>query len=256
MVTSIPSLVMPDKFYEGCLVGKQSRKRKYEVFSIFKRFKVLVENQSEKKIKVLQTNGDGEYTSKIFEELCAKHNIDHEVTAPYTTQHNGIVESRNKTILDIARCDATNKPLVSYGFDEESSERKEIPSNCVLVTVEVEVENSESVANTSQRTLITRVLPARLQYYEVVGDDEVTPDGNLVHFALLIGVEPINYNEALKNKNWKATMIEELQAIERNNTWELVKLPTHIKVIEVKWVFKLKHNPDGSITRHKARLVD
>ena len=32
-------------------------------------------------------------------------------------------------------------------------------------------------------------------------------------------------------------------------------MPTQIKAIKVKWVFKLKHNVDGSITRHKARLV-
>ena len=64
-------------------------KRKDEVFEIFKRFKILVENQSEKKIKVLRTDGGGEYTSKIFEQLCAEHGIDHEVTNPYTPQHNG-----------------------------------------------------------------------------------------------------------------------------------------------------------------------
>ena len=50
-------------------------------------------------------------------------------------------------------------------------------------------------------------------------------------------------------------MVEELQAIERNNTWELVELSAHTKAIKVKWVFKLKHNVDGSIVRHKARLV-
>lgn len=50
-------------------------------------------------------------------------------------------------------------------------------------------------------------------------------------------------------------MVEELQAIERNYTWELIELPTHTKFIEVKWVFKLKNNLDGSIARHKAILV-
>lgn len=50
-------------------------------------------------------------------------------------------------------------------------------------------------------------------------------------------------------------MVEELQAIKRNNTLELVKLPTHTKAIKVKCVFKLKYNPDRSIVRHKARLV-
>lgn len=50
-------------------------------------------------------------------------------------------------------------------------------------------------------------------------------------------------------------MIEEFQAIERNNTWELVVLLAHTKAIKMKWVFKLKHIPDGSIARYKERLV-
>lgn len=68
----------------------------------------------------------------------------------------------------------------------------------------------------------------------MTGDDEVTTYGELVHFALLTSVEPINFSEALKNKQWKSSMVKELQAIERNNTWELVGLPTHTKVIKVK----------------------
>lgn len=65
-------------------------KRKDGVFAIFKRFETLLENQSEKKIKVLRTDGGGEYTSKMFEEFCAEHGIDHKVIAPYMLQYNGI----------------------------------------------------------------------------------------------------------------------------------------------------------------------
>ena len=65
-------------------------KRKDKVFEIFKRFKKLIKNQSEKKIKVMQTDGGGEYISKIFGEFYVEHDNDHEVTAPYTPQHNGI----------------------------------------------------------------------------------------------------------------------------------------------------------------------
>ena len=75
-------------------------KRKDKVFEIFKRFKILVENQSEKKIQ----DGDDEYTSKMFEDFYVEYGVDHEVTSPYTPQHNGIVERRNITILDMARC--------------------------------------------------------------------------------------------------------------------------------------------------------
>ena len=43
--------------------------------------------------------------------------------------------------------------------------------------------------------------------------------------------------------------------IEKNGTWQLVDRPTNRKVIGVKWIFKTKLNPDGTICKHKARLV-
>jgi len=43
--------------------------------------------------------------------------------------------------------------------------------------------------------------------------------------------------------------------IKRNKTWELVDRPQNRKVIGVKWVYRTKLNVDGSINKHKARLV-
>jgi len=74
-------------------------------------------------------------------------------------------------------------------------------------------------------------------------------EGDLIHFALLADIEPIDYKEAMKEQAWKNAMIEKLKAIERNHNWELTKLDLNKKPIEVKWVFKLKLNPDGSIAR-------
>ena len=54
-------------------------------------------------MKIFQTNGGGEYTSNEFETVFTENGIQHEVTTPYTPQHNGLVERRNITILDIAR---------------------------------------------------------------------------------------------------------------------------------------------------------
>lgn len=42
-------------------------------------------------------------------------------------------------------------------------------------------------------------------------------------------------------------MIEEMLAIEKNQTWELVNLPDGKEPIGLKWVFKFKHHADGSI---------
>jgi hypothetical protein len=50
-------------------------------------------------------------------------------------------------------------------------------------------------------------------------------------------------------------MDEELDQIEKNDTWELVPRPKNKSVIDTKWVFRNKLNEDGQVTRNKARLV-
>ncbi|XP_039141940.1 uncharacterized mitochondrial protein AtMg00820-like [Dioscorea cayenensis subsp. rotundata] len=68
-------------------------------------------------------------------------------------------------------------------------------------------------------------------------------------------LEPTTCFEALMSEAGKNAMEEELRMIEKNNTWVLVDKPIGKKVFGVKWVFKLKMNADGSLNKHKARLV-
>eukprot|EP00253_Pinus_taeda_P030370 PITA_30370 len=75
-------------------------------------------------------------------------------------------------------------------------------------------------------------------------------------FALFCHVDdPIHFEDAIKDKKWIEVMDEEMNAIERNKTWDLVELPKGKEVIGVKWVYKTKSNAEGKIERHKARLV-
>ncbi|KAM1775099.1 hypothetical protein ACFX12_044389 [Malus domestica] len=68
-------------------------------------------------------------------------------------------------------------------------------------------------------------------------------------------VEPETYEEAEKDKAWKKAMKEELEMIEKNDTWELVNRPSEKPVIGVKWVYKVKLNLDGFVQKNKPRLV-
>ena len=70
---------------------------------------------------------------------------------------------------------------------------------------------------------------------------------------MLVDSGPVSVEEALNKKVWMNAMKEELEAIERNKTWKLNKLPDKKKSISVIWVFKVKLKPDGSIGKHKAR---
>ena len=49
--------------------------------------------------------------------------------------------------------------------------------------------------------------------------------------------------------------LEELNAHSTDGTWKLVPWPVGKKIIGFKWVFKVKHNADGSVERYKGRLV-
>src|SRR3984885_12829257 len=75
------------------------------------------------------------------------------------------------------------------------------------------------------------------------------------YLALLSSVEPKNVAEACKDEHWVKAMDEELEQIEKNNTWELVPKPKDKNVIGTKWVFKNKLNENGEVIRNKARLV-
>ena len=50
-------------------------------------------------------------------------------------------------------------------------------------------------------------------------------------------------------------MKEELNALTKNHTWDLVTLPPRQFMVGCKWIYKIKSRSDGSIEHYKARLV-
>ena len=67
-----------------------------EAFDAFKRYKLEVENQKERKIKILRNDRGGEYFPEEFDKLCEKFGIINQRTTPYTPQQN-LVERKNRT---------------------------------------------------------------------------------------------------------------------------------------------------------------
>lgn len=336
-------------------------KEKKDVFSLFEKFCNMAERHSGNLVKILRTDGGGEFNSKEFDDYCNKKGIEHEVTAPYTPQHNGLAERRNRTLVDMARCmlkgkgmpksywgeavstaayllnrcptkrmhnvtpeeawsghkpsvnhlkifgslchrhipderrkklDDKSEALVLVGYHPTGAyklyhpdEKRVVISRDVIIDETAtwkwhdqhttsgsgtifqpldDVADPDTVVATNpapvpaqpeRRSQRTRFPSSRLADFQVDADDAITADGDLVHMAFLADIEPVNWQEALKEPVWQEAMKEELSAIERNQTWELVNLPAAKHPISVKWVFKVKRQPDGSIVKHKARLV-
>lgn len=78
-------------------------KQKDEALDMFKKFRALVEDGDEKKIRVLRSDRGGEFSSKEFVNYCEQSGITRHYTAPYSPQQNGVVERRNRTVVEMAR---------------------------------------------------------------------------------------------------------------------------------------------------------
>lgn len=67
--------------------------------------------------------------------------------------------------------------------------------------------------------------------------------------------EPSLVKEALSQPHWFSRMKFEYDSLLKNGTWVLTTLPSNMKTIGCKWVFKVKENPYGSVNKYKSRLV-
>ncbi|GJW69436.1 retrotransposon protein, putative, ty1-copia subclass [Tanacetum coccineum] len=129
----------------SCLTGKMTRKpiphrteRATDLFGIIhidvcdpfrhvsrQVFKNEVENQLGKTIKAIRSDRGGEYISQEFKDYLKANGIVQQLTPPYTPQHNGVSERRNRTLLDMVRSmmNLTTLPLSFWDYALESATR-------------------------------------------------------------------------------------------------------------------------------------
>ncbi|MCH81218.1 retrovirus-related pol polyprotein from transposon tnt 1-94, partial [Trifolium medium] len=356
-------------------------KEKSSAFEIFKRFKALVEKESNNQIKCFRTDRGGEFTLSNFNDFCTEHGIKRQLTVAYTPQQNGVSERKNRTLMNMVRSMLTGKcvpkrfwpeavvwatyvinrsptlsvkdmtpeeawsnvkPSVSYfkvfgcigyvhipdaqrkkldpkgikcvhlGISEESkayklydpAQKKIIISRDVIFdesqgwnweeknktqivqldeatssepAVEVEdqgviiednneeepihSEGSDYEDNNDNTTETLPTLPPRTRkppgwvrdYVTNLEDSDMEQLQNLAVFCN--NDDPNSYEEASKFAMWRQAMDQEIESIEKNETWELVSLPRGVKKIGVKWIYKTKYKEQGKVEKYKARLV-
>ena len=93
-------------------------KYKSDALTAFKKFKKLVENEMKLSIKVFRTDRGGEFTSSEFQAFCEGAGILRHLTAPYSPQQNGVVERRNRTVVEMTRSLLKEKSMPSMFWGE------------------------------------------------------------------------------------------------------------------------------------------
>nr|GEY12572.1 hypothetical protein [Tanacetum cinerariifolium] len=167
----------------------------------------------------------------------ADHGIIAHRTPPYTPQHNGVSERRNRTLLDMVRSMMSQTTLLKSFWDY------------ALETVAriLNMVPTKKVKKTSYEVYEDTTCPDRMCLYIDAEEHELGDLG-----------EPANYKVALldpESKKWLNAMNVKMQSMKDNKIWVLGELPPNGKVVGSKWLFKKKTDMDGVVHTYKARLV-
>jgi transposase InsO family protein len=121
----MPSTSLSGYVYYVSFIDDYSRKTwvyflklKDEVFEKFNEFKALIENLSERKIKILKSYDGGKYTSKEFVSFFIDVGIKRELTTPYNPQQNGVATRKNITIIEAVKIMIHDQDIPMHLWEE------------------------------------------------------------------------------------------------------------------------------------------
>ncbi|KAK1606629.1 hypothetical protein QYE76_030302 [Lolium multiflorum] len=86
----------------SCLMARET-KSKDETHREFITFAKKAQRMYESEIKAIRTDNGTEFKNYTMQEFVDDEGIKHEFSAPYTPQQNGVVERKNRTIIEMAR---------------------------------------------------------------------------------------------------------------------------------------------------------
>ena len=78
----------------------------------------MVENQYWRKLNILRSDNGGEYVKYELINYCEDAGIHMQHSIPYTPQHNGVVERKNRSLKEMATCMMESKTFPTKFWDE------------------------------------------------------------------------------------------------------------------------------------------
>nr|GEZ93890.1 hypothetical protein [Tanacetum cinerariifolium] len=257
------------------ITGTSTRGAESKIESIHV-FKSEVENQLGKTVKAIRSDRGGEYISQEFKDYLKACGIVKQLTPPYTPQHNGVSERRNRTLLNMVRSmmSLATLPLSFWDYALESAARilNMVPTKKVDKTpYEIwhgKVPNLSYLKVWGCEAHVKRRTPDKLQQRSIkcifVGYPKETmgyyfyypPENKIVveRYADFLEKDFI-----LQKESGRIVESEDEDILPSENTSkhpiEEEMLPPNAKVFKSKWIYKKKREMDGKVHIYKARLV-
>nr|GEU89359.1 retrovirus-related Pol polyprotein from transposon TNT 1-94 [Tanacetum cinerariifolium] len=201
-------------------------------------------------IPQVQDDSTGSPSSTTVDQDAPSTSKSHTTTEIQSTVIPQEVEEDN---LDIEVAHMRNDPLLSVPITEVTSAQSSStvsPHQNMQPDHPIQQHTSKWTKDHPLNNIIGQLLrpvSTRLQLYE---------QALFCYYdAFLTSVEPKTYKQALTQSCWIEAMQEELNEFEQLEVWELVPRPDKVMVITLKWIYKVKLDELGGISKNKARLV-
>ncbi|GJV70717.1 retrovirus-related pol polyprotein from transposon TNT 1-94 [Tanacetum coccineum] len=282
IVTGIPKLkFVKDYLCSSCELGKAKRKsfhtkttpsskRRYtwthflrskdETPKVLIDFLRLVQRGLHAQVRTIRTDKGTEFLNKTLHAYFATEGIRHKTSAARTPEQNGVVERQNHTLVEAAQT-MLSVAKVPLFFWAEAIATTYTPLLNIQTTPEAPTQ-----APTINATENINQAETNKEYAQVDDDEfvnvfirtrrQLETDGEICMFALTMSrTEPKNIKEAMADSAWIKAMQEELHQFERLDVWELVDRPLCKNIINLKWLWKNKHDEENTIISNKSHLV-
>ncbi|GJX36199.1 retrovirus-related pol polyprotein from transposon TNT 1-94 [Tanacetum coccineum] len=206
------------------------------------------------------------FLNKTLNAFFKEEGIEHQTSTPRTPEQNGVVERRNRTLVEADRTMLSASKLL---YAENNDHQAEF-TNPFCTPVQEIAESSSCNIGTSNMHTFNQPQDSKYRWTEdhpltqVRGNPskpvqtrrQLVTDPEMCMFALTVSnAEAKNIKEAMADSAWIETMQEELHQFDRLQVWELVDKPFGKNVIKLKWLWKNKKDEDQTVILNKARLV-
>ncbi|GJW72536.1 retrovirus-related pol polyprotein from transposon TNT 1-94 [Tanacetum coccineum] len=192
------------------------------------KFLKMIQVRLKAPVRQFRIDNRTEFVNQTLRDYYETVGISHETFVACSPQQNGVVERRNRTLIEAA-CTMliyAKAPLFCR-------------SSCYCMTKNHPLDNIIGELGGPVSTRLQLYEQALFCYYD----------------AFLSSVKPKTYKDALTQACWIEVMQEELNEFEHLEVWELVPRQDKVMVITLKWIYKVKLDKLGGILKNKARLV-
>nr|GFB53216.1 retrovirus-related Pol polyprotein from transposon TNT 1-94 [Tanacetum cinerariifolium] len=195
------------------------------IITCLKRITVLLQSP----VIIIRTDNGTEFKNQVLKEYFDTVGISHQMSSVRTPQQNGVVERRNRTLVEAARTMLIFSRASLFLWDEAIATAC-FTQNCSIIH-RLDLTYAPSIITTQQPTEGELDL-----LFEAMYDD-------------YIGGQPLATGRTIDS------MQEELLQFKRLDVWVLVLAPDNISLLTLKWLFKNKHDEEQTVIRNKSRLV-